>query len=431
MVLTKRRNTVRIIADEIRSTVALGNSTFHIFRAGSIDGGVASGAIDGNSDILRRAVAILNIAAANRRSRFFTGNGVDRAAGDGDIGLAGNKGTIIIVESSSDGCRTIVANGGHIGVLRNRDRGMIAIRVRRTTAHLAGTDAGTTATPFRKDGGIAGNAHFTTAANTTANTGSVCRSVGMHIGVVFDLDVLSGSVLATADSGSIITKSGNFGITGDGDVGAISVLTTTDSGGTIATIGIYLGIAGDGDVGAITGSIAIGTAAANTSTGPRMIIRIASLGSIACTDISAGDGDVGSTVPFCSVGDRGLFPTIQCALSADAGTALTTAYYSQRTGIAAGRIAVLVFLFFRAIVILIVRDGQGAGAFSIGLFQTGVGTGAGQRVVPVQLNVGFAVALHGQRSLGITAPCALPVDKHILQGHIGGLIFCRLHRDGI
>lgn len=60
----------------------------------------------------------------------------------------------------------------------------------------------------------------------------------MYIGVVFDLDVLSGSEIAT-----------------------------TDSGGTIATFGIYLGIAGDGDVGAITGSIAIGTAAANTSTG--------------------------------------------------------------------------------------------------------------------------------------------------------------------
>ena len=77
----------------------------------------------------------------------------------------------------------------------------------------------------------------------------------MYIGVVFDLDVLSGSEIATADSGSIITPSGNFGITGDGDVVAISVLTTTDSGGTIATFGIYLGIAGDGDVGAITGSI--------------------------------------------------------------------------------------------------------------------------------------------------------------------------------
>ena len=256
----------------------------------------------------------------------------------------------------------------------------------------------------------------------------------MYIGVVFDLDVLSGSEIATADSGSIITPSGIFGITGDGDVVAISVLTTTDSGGTIATFGIYLGIAGDGDVGAITGSIAIGTAAANTSTGLPMIIMIASLGSIACTDISAGDGDVGSTVSFCSVGDRGLFPTIQCALSADAGTAFTTAYYSQRTGIAAGRIAVLVFLFVRATIlaiILIVRDGQRAGAFSISLFQTGVGTGAGQRVVPVQLNVGVAIALHGQRSLGIAVPCALPVDKHILQGHIGSLIFCRLHRDGI
>lgn len=100
-------------------------------------------------------------------------------------------------------------------------------------------------------------------------------------------------------------------------------------------------------------------------TGARMITILASLGNIACTNISAGDDDVG--------GIRLYF-----ALSADAGTAIATAYYSQRTGIAAGRIAVLVFLFFfRAIVILIVRDGQRAGAFGIGLFQTGVGTGAG------------------------------------------------------
>lgn len=150
-----------------------------------------------------------------------------------------------------------------------------------------------------------------------------------------------------------------------------------------------------------------------------MITILASLGNIACTNISAGDDDVG--------GIRLYF-----ALSADAGTAIATAYYSQRTGIAAGRIAVLVFLFFfRAIVILIVRDGQRAGAFGIGLFQTGVGTGAGQRVVPVQLNVGFAIALHGQRGLGIAVRSPFPVDKHILQGHIGSLIFCRLHRDGI
>ena len=165
-----------------------------------------------------------------------------------------------------------------------------------------------------------------------------------------------------------------------------------------------------------------------------MIIPVASRGGFACTNASASDGDVGSTVDILSTGVSGRVPIFVCALSADSGTALTTAYYSQRTGIAAGRIAVLVFLFVRATIlaiILIVRDGQRAGAFSISLFQTGVGTGAGQRVVPVQLNVGVAIALHGQRSLGIAVPCALPVDKHILQGHIGSLIFCRLHRDGI
>ena len=260
----------------------------------------------------------------------------------------------------------------------------------------------------------------------------------MHIGVVFDLDVLSGSIFRAADPGSIPALGSNFGIAGDGDVFTIpsrrvrfvsavipNVIRTADPGGIVAAIGIHIGIAGNSDVGAITAM----ASAANARTGVPMSIIIASLGSTACTDISAGDGDVGSIVDLLSTGIRLYF-----ALSADAGTATATAYYSQRTGIAAGRIAVLVFLFVRATIlaiILIVRDGQRAGAFSISLFQTGVGTGAGQRVVPVQLNVGVAIALHGQRSLGIAVLCALPVDKHILQGHIGSLIFCRLHRDGI
>ena len=152
-----------------------------------------------------------------------------------------------------------------------------------------------------------------------------------------------------------------------------------------------------------------------------MIIPVASRGGFACTNASASDGDVGSTVDILSTGVRGRVPIVVCALSADAGTAFSAAYNIQRTGVAAGRIAVLVFSFVRGIIILIVRDGQRAGAFSIGLFQTGVATGAGQRVVPVQLNVGVAIALHGQRSLGIAVSCALPVDKHILQGHIGGV----------
>ena len=213
VVLTKRRNTVRIIADDVRSAVALGNSTFRIFRAGSIDGGVASGAIDGNSDILRWATVFVVFAAANRR-RKRTGDSIDRTAGDGDIRLA----KIPMITTVSDACTVVRTNGCYSGVVRDRDGSIPALRGDLIAVVIAGTDAGTAVIPSRKDGGIAGNAHLTAAATTTANTGSVSTCVGMHIGVVFDLDVLSGSIFSTADPGSIPTPSGNLGIAGDGDV---------------------------------------------------------------------------------------------------------------------------------------------------------------------------------------------------------------------
>ena len=123
VILTKRRNTVRIIADDVRSAVALGNSTFYIVHTGSIDGGVACGAVDGNGDILHRVAVFTLFTAANGRRKPIVklvsaiGNGSDRAAGDGDVGLA----NIIILVAISDSCRTSIANGGHIGVVRDRD----------------------------------------------------------------------------------------------------------------------------------------------------------------------------------------------------------------------------------------------------------------------------------------------------------------------
>ena len=50
-------------------------------------------------------------------------------------------------------------------------------------------------------------------------------------------------------------------------------------------------------------------------------------------------------------------------------------------------------------------------------------------VVAVQFKVGVAIALYFDRTgLGIGG---INFNVHILQGHIGSLIFCRLHRDGI
>ena len=50
-------------------------------------------------------------------------------------------------------------------------------------------------------------------------------------------------------------------------------------------------------------------------------------------------------------------------------------------------------------------------------------------VVAVQLKVGVAIALYFNRTgLGIGG---INFNVHIIQGHIGGLIFRRIHCDGI
>lgn len=54
-------------------------------------------------------------------------------------------------------------------------------------------------------------------------------------------------------------------------------------------------------------------------------------------------------------------------------------------------------------------------------------------IIAVQLKVGVAVALDLD-GCGVSIPNPMGVwllNVHILQGHIGGLIFRRLHRDGI
>ena len=50
-------------------------------------------------------------------------------------------------------------------------------------------------------------------------------------------------------------------------------------------------------------------------------------------------------------------------------------------------------------------------------------------IVAVQLKVGVAIALYFDRTgLGTGG---INFNVHIIQGHIGGLIFCRIHCDGI
>ena len=66
--------------------------------------------------------------------------------------------------------------------------------------------------------------------------------------------------------------------------------------------------------------------------------------------------------------------------------------------------------------------------YIIGFFQTCMIISADKSVVPVQLDFSITRALDGH--CGTAAPPVL-FDIHILQGHIGSLIFCRLHRNGI
>ena len=89
--------------------------------------------------------------------------------------------------------------------------------------------------------------------------------------------------------------------------------------------------------------------------------------------------------------------------------------------------------FFRTVIVHIVLDGQGAGAVFVRFFDGGVLFTPlvfnQNGVVAVQLKVGVAIALYFNRTgLGIGG---INFNVHIIQGHIGGLIFRRIHCDGI
>lgn len=54
---------------------------------------------------------------------------------------------------------------------------------------------------------------------------------------------------------------------------------------------------------------------------------------------------------------------------------------------------------------------------------------ADKSIIPVQFDFGIALSFDGH--CGRSAVPLVFLDIHILQGHIGGLIFCRIHCDGI
>ena len=67
--------------------------------------------------------------------------------------------------------------------------------------------------------------------------------------------------------------------------------------------------------------------------------------------------------------------------------------------------------------------------YIIGFFQTCMIVSADKSIIPVQFDFGIALSFDGH--CGRFVVPLVFFDIHILQGHIGGLIFRRIHRDGI
>ena len=105
----------------------------------------------------------------------------------------------------------------------------------------------------------------------------------------------------------------------------------------------------------------------------------------------------------------------------------------QLAGVPASGISVFILVLGSTIIILIVRDGQGAGAVCVRFFDGGVfflPIVLNQNgIIAVQLKVGIAVALYFDRTgLGFSS---VNFNVHILQGHIGGVALFGVNGDGV
>ena len=105
----------------------------------------------------------------------------------------------------------------------------------------------------------------------------------------------------------------------------------------------------------------------------------------------------------------------------------------QLAGVPASGISVFILVLGSTIIILIVRDGQGAGAVFVRFFDGGVFFTPivlnQNGIIAVQLKVGIAVALYFDRTgLGFNS---VNFNVHILQGHIGGVALFGVNGDGV
>ena len=105
----------------------------------------------------------------------------------------------------------------------------------------------------------------------------------------------------------------------------------------------------------------------------------------------------------------------------------------QLAGVPVNGISVFILVLGSTIIILIVRDGQGAFAVFVRFFDGGVfflPIVLNQNgIIAVQLKVGIAVALYFDRTgLGFSS---VNFNVHILQGHIGGVALFGVNGDGV
>ena len=105
----------------------------------------------------------------------------------------------------------------------------------------------------------------------------------------------------------------------------------------------------------------------------------------------------------------------------------------QFAGVPASGISVFILVLGSTIIILIVLDGQGAGAVFVRFFDGGVFVLPPvlnhNGIIAVQLKVGIAVALYFDRTgLGFRS---VNSNVHILQGHIGGVALFGVNGDGV
>ena len=201
-----------------------------------VDGAV--GDLDGDSALLVFGCAATVAAAADASAAVFAARGLgDGAAGDIDLGLAGDVG------AGADACAAALANGIVNSAVGDVDLGFaVGFRAR---ADASAADAG--GLFDHAAGDVDGGAAVAAAAAADARAAVLARSHYYGCGVALDFDGGTAAADAVAD---VFTHGLHDGVVLDGDCGlACSVRAAADAGTIAAALGIYGGFTGDGDIG--------------------------------------------------------------------------------------------------------------------------------------------------------------------------------------